>query len=116
MDNLKYPCLIFYIEKNSNYGKSVSISDIRSPTEECYNACLGNWMTLGRDIPTFEEFCSRCVQIEYEDSLRDSKCQYTIYKLAVNSFDEINNFYNNNKENLLRFIDPKLNEHFNIIV
>lgn len=115
MDNLKYPCLIFYIEKNSNYGKSVSISDIRSPTEEYYNTCLGDWMTLGRDIPTFEEFCSRCVQEDYEDSLRDSKCEFTVCKLVVNSFDEINNFYNN-KENLLRFIDPKLNEHFNITV
>lgn len=111
---MSYPGFVFYVTENFNYGKSIDINSIQSPTEEVYNAYMGDWMTLGREIPSFSEFQRMYIQEKFEDLKRSAKCEFSIHRFIANSFEEIEQFYLNPVPGFIKFIDNELNEHFNI--
>lgn len=111
---MSYPGLVFYVTENFNYGKFIDINSIQPPTEELYNAYMGDWMTLGREIPNFSEFQLMYIQKKFEVLKRNAKCKFSILKFVAHSFEEIEQFYLNPFPGFVKFIDNELNEHFNI--
>ena len=108
------PCLIFYIEYNSEYGKVYSMDDIEKPSEELYSYYEGDCMTLGRGIHDYERWCDIYMKSELERKKRCASCRLSVEKFAIRSFADIESFYEEEKLNIIKFIDPLLNKYFKI--
>lgn len=114
MEYFTFPGLYFYLENNPNYGKTVDNITIENPSEEYYAIYLGDCMTLGRDTVNYEEFCANVIANKIEDFKRSSKCQLVFTKFAANSFQDIIDYYNNNKDKIVKFQDNLLNDYFGL--
>ncbi len=80
---MSLPYLIYYLEPNPNYGKTWTLDDIPEETEECFECVLGDYMTRGRPLPTFEQWAKRVRKGELESRIRDSKCELRIQKMCI---------------------------------
>jgi hypothetical protein len=109
-----YPRLVFYYEINDKYKKKYTLSDIPPPSREYYEACLGNLMTLGRNIPTFQEFSEFYIKNKLESLNHSFKAKYVASKFSATCFGDIENFYINRSEKFYRFHEDELNNTFKI--
>jgi hypothetical protein len=59
------------------------LADIEIPSQELYDCMLGNWMTLGRSIPPYEEWSTKVRQSQLESNIESSKCALKVGKMAI---------------------------------
>ncbi len=107
-----YPCLVYYLKTNPDFGYNFTLSDIEKPSREVYEYVMCDFMTLGRELPTYEEWSQKQQEAEYQSKLWSARCEYTICKQAVISFEDIHNV--KYLEGFVRFADGSLNEHFGV--
>jgi hypothetical protein len=105
-----YPCLVFFLIDNPDYGKTFTMSDVRKPTEETYGHCVDNWMTQGRDIPSYEEWAKQLMDVELEDLQYSSTIRLSLRKLAVEKFESIEKA--THIEGFVRLIPSELDDYF----
>lgn len=104
----------YFVKLNPEYGKEYSIEDIYKPSEEDFGWHIGDYMTLGRPIPEYEDWATRHVDAELKRKQEGAKCPLMIEKKASSSLQEMEEFYNANKSVITRFVDPRLNEYFGV--
>lgn len=110
------PCLVHYIILNKNFRQVFTMDDIEKPSEELFDYHVCDLMTLGRAIPEYEDWAKRYMEMSLEDKQRNAGCLLTLETLSIESFDDIEKFYNDNCDNIAfnRFTDKRLNEYFEI--
>lgn len=108
-----YPCLVFFLTKNPEYGKIHTMETMTKPSEELYRYYMDDYLTLGRPIPKYEEWAQRYMELELERLQRISQCGLSADKVSVQRFEDIGDIIN--REGFVRFIRDELNEHFGIV-
>ena len=71
-------------------------------------------MTLGRYTQDYQRWCDNYMKRELESKKRCASCSLSVQKYAISSFEDIESFYEEEKLNIIRFIDKRLNEYFKI--
>lgn len=114
---MQFPFEIFHLIKNPDYGKEVFLDELPEPPRILYDYLICDWATLGRPSPpTWEEYRQEKIR-QYYELLKKYRSTHSLLKMFyANSLQDVIDFYNENKDTLIRFIDTELNEHFNIIV
>jgi hypothetical protein len=107
-----YPCLIFFIQANPDFGKTFTIEDVDKPSEELYNIVLGDFATRGRLPPSYEEWATNCQSGDLQSMIRSAVSELQLNKYAVESFEDIANIKDVN--GFIRYADSHLNEHFGV--
>jgi len=110
VDNIIFPCLIFYKRANPDYNKEPSMEDIPQPSREVYNYVVDDMATFGRTIPTYEEWAEVDRLKEFQQRLKSSKCPISVEKIAVESFEDVERIYN--EDPTIEFLDDRLNKLF----
>ncbi len=107
-----YPCLVYYLEKNKDFNKTFTLDDIPNPTKELYEYVVSDWMTLGRPILSYDEWAITRREYILKSKIAMSKSHYILNKISVDSFEDIKNV--KNTEGFIKFADTSLNEHFGV--
>jgi hypothetical protein len=107
---LVYPILIYYLKYNPNYGKNYTIEDIERPSEELFSCFVSDCMTLGRNIPEYEEWVTRVMYSELQSLQDSSTYQYTIDKQAVHTFEDIGGIQH--LPGFKRYVDGFITDYF----
>lgn len=108
------PCLVYYSIPNPDYGKNYTLDDIEKPSEEYFSYICDDLMTLGRELPEYEDFAEAFMKQELADKLRSSQCNIKLDKVAVSSLKDIEMFYEREKSKGVRFVDKELNKLFGL--
>lgn len=97
-NKLTFPMMIYIIKENSDYNKDYTIEDVpaSSYSKELYDYLCDDWMTLGRPIPTYEEWKNECIEKDLEDKKRSSKYKTCVDRLAVRSLEEMESYFKSN--------------------
>jgi len=111
-NNIFYPCLIFYLEINPNYGKNFNIEDVEKPSQKDYDYFLCDCATLGRKAPLYEDWSVEIQKRRLKTLLYSAECELQIQKTGVLSFQDICKIKDN--DNFVRYVDEKLNQYFDI--
>ena len=111
------PCLVQYVIINEKFRQVFTMDDIEKPSEELFGYHVCDLMTLGRAIPEYEDWARGYMEMALERKQRnDAGYLLTTETLSIESFDDIEKFYNDNCDNIAfnRFSDERLNEYFEI--
>lgn len=104
---------MFYYATNPNFGKIYTLDDIPVPSEYTYELYMCDNMTLGREIPAYDQWSLEYRLSELKQLLIDAECGIVIKKAAVESFEGIGAI--KELDGFLRFITPELDEHFKLV-
>jgi len=111
-DTQQYPCLIFVLMTNPDFGKTFDIANVEKPSEQLYDYVLCDFATLGKSAPSYEEWAKNCQENELKSLITSSTCELKLCKCAVESFDSIEKL--KELEGFLRYADQSLNEYFGV--
>ena len=105
-----YPCLVFFLAKNPDFGKTFTMADVQIPSEETYEHCLSNLMTLGRNLPSYEEWALQCRESELEEKQNSAQIELNLLKRAVEKFEDIAGTINH--PGFVRLVPQELDDYF----
>lgn len=105
------PYLIFYLEQNPDFGKTFTIDDIPQNSEEVYSIIVSDCMTLGRQIPTFDEWDTTVRNHELNNRNESSKCALNIQNMPIMDEDDLMDKLKKFPPTT-RFIDPTIQSKF----
>lgn len=107
-----YPCLIFFLAKNSKFGKTFTLDDVSKPSREAYYYAQSNLMNLGRRLPPYEEWARACMDYDLIYLQKLSTRELTVQKMAVESFEDIAKA--KSVCGFVRYLSNELNEYFGV--
>lgn len=107
-----YPCLVYFIKHNPDFGKTFTIDDVEKQCEELYDCISGDYATLGRPIPPYEEWVKKHREDKLASLITSSESPLIIEKSVVKSFDAIGEV--KKIDGFVRYADSGLNEHFGV--
>lgn len=109
---MSLPYLIYYISPNEIFGKQWTLNDIHERTEEEFSYFVSDCMTLGRTIPEFKEWATKCRQYELESNIKYSESELTIRKMCVTPETLEEELHKMDPTTVMRFIDPAVQIKF----
>lgn len=112
VEKYRYPCLVFFLKHNPDYGKTFNIDDIEKPSKEVYTYYLCDCATLGRTAISYEEWAKKCQESKLKSIVASSKCSISMEKYGVSHFNDIDKI--EKIDGFIRYVDPILNEYFGV--
>ena len=112
LTTLRYPCLVFFIQKNSDFGKTFTLDDVETPSLELFNIILSDFATRGRKAPSYDIWVANYKESKLQSLNKSSECNLCISKYAVESFDDIGKI--KQLPEFIRYVDKTLNYCFGI--
>ena len=108
------PHIVYTFEDNPNFRRSYTIADVTKPGRDVYGHILGDLMTLGRDLPEYEEWAQASMLADLNNLNHDAKSAKVVNRYAIDSEKALEKVAIKLKEKSWRFIDAKLNLRFNL--
>ena len=110
------PSSVQYVIINEKFRQVFTMDDIEKPGKDLCDYHVCDLMTLGRAIPEYEDWARGYMEMALVSKQRTAGYLLTTETLSIESFDDIEQFYNDNCDNIAfnRFTDERLNEYFEI--
>lgn len=109
--SLFYPCILLRFTSYPDAAKKLTLADTREPTQEDYDWAWADAATLGRRMPSFEEFSSLVRQSELRDLQRKAEMEFTVEDFILNGDEELFKFLKT-CDKTHRFNNPSIQAYF----
>ena len=109
---MSIPYLVYYRDKNPNYGKAFTMDDVPEDNNDLYGHLLGDAMTLGRYLPPYEEWNPQFRERSLPSLNEDAKIEWTIFTMAILDEDDLQSKLKQLDPNVVRFVDKDLQSKF----